>query len=1134
MKKNLKRLFILITFLVGFTGFSVKADGFKVGDSISISEAGTLTVADVTGFGDASEYSDHIYSASGSGKNYVTYCLDPGWPQPHSYEIEKIFGEETDDKAYWLGLQEIIINGRNQDNDSFKGLSGDNLYAATSIASRAYIMGVYGRDKGVQTKEDLRETMIVKSSSYISLGIEWAATIDNKVIQALTSSSCTGSGETFIKCYSNEFIKKTGHDWYDSQYILKPESSTVLSVAYELFSLGINKAYSVLNGEESSASITGTANKGSSDKTTSGNTITEYYNQTLEFKNFDKEKGKIENLTLTCDKCSANGITIGDLEVLNPQTGSYQSAAGVEVLSLFTATGNTKSGKIQLRFKVTRASDDEKCQSSDYKISYSYDDPSVEYVGALVSSKSNTEAQTFAIVQKKEGELKDELKGSISCAMSCETEIEVPVCSTNENDAIAKITGPLKIKTCIINNSDDAGNSYQFTADAGGVDNSYCKVYCKEDYAQIKLNPIVQDVKCGGYFKLKSFISGTKSCYTGGDTEDSATNGAKSIDKDKYIKDIIAVQENLVDAMNRYYEFKAKSEHKKDESTSDYSCGESCGTKTTITASWTSYQKVDFTWFEKTESGAYTYYSAPADSTSWSDSCSCDTCGSGDDTYSCCGGCDNSASSSYSSWVSMVKSELARAESDLKKYMEDYKRYIQDYNACTTGWANEFAFAQKVKYYYDENHGESGKNYTPYYDLLKNNEELTYLAKEGEEKVTYSLKINKGKTDDLYESGDWITVNNSNGTIDSGNTDEYNYNSQYGSSIFDTRNYVICSVAKGCVTDTRQISGAAFIKKEVSKEQEYITPTAFYQIAANGKVVVYGDYAVDKVQLEELTNMLPVSTSSVGGGNFKLMIEGLGEFYSEKSQYGRLIDFKQSNESRSVAKAIGVDTFNGEYICQYENNCRPKDCPTCEFVCEGDNCEWRECPSCNISCVNCIFDLGSLNILAKTITTTDVNAANRSQGYNWITTSSLEALSLLNKKATTTIAEIEEINEMVYDDKTTDGSTLGFSIKLTPAIIKTITNYNKENEDKGGYINNSLQCYDATIDGEVYKNIYCYSELIDELLDEYEDNITVLPDRINDEGRRESETQGSGYWQLWSSFSVDKTSESVIGGPAWK
>ncbi len=93
------------------------------------------------------------------------------------------------------------------------------------------------------------------------------------------------------------------------------------------------------------------------------------------------------------------------------------------------------------------------------------------------------------------------------------------------------------------------------------------------------------------------------------------------------------------------------------------------------------------------------------------------------------------------------------------------------------------------------------------------------------------------------------------------------------------------------------------LKKEVTKEQKYITPTAFYQIAANGKVIAYDNYSIDKVQLEPLVNKLPISTSSVGGGVFKLLVENLGEFYDKKDTSGRLIDYNGANEDKSVAKS---------------------------------------------------------------------------------------------------------------------------------------------------------------------------------------------------------------------------------------
>ena len=1138
MKKNLKKVLILLTILVGFIGTSVKAKNLEVGDAYTVSHKREWEINGLNR-DNFLAYLDKLYTATGgSNTNITSYCEDPNWEQVTNYRVDRILGAGNITKrvkAHDLGLVEIMKNGQNQYNNSYTTesgvtLTGDELHTATSIALRAYSLGVFGYGKSSIASAKYRNAMIAKFSSYVTKAIDWASL--NQTQMNVLTPVCANTGSSFKTCYANKYIKQEKNvTWYDSKYNISANSAAatkVLDGAYSLFKKGLDKAYDVMTDNASSATISGKANNNSADKKTVGNTIEEYYYQTIDFAEFDAEKGKIHNFALTCIDCAKNNITLGELEFYNPQIREYQAARGVDLLTAFDATGKTKSGKIELRFKVSRLKDDENCNSVNYTISYNYSDPSIEYTGAKLSSPTNTKAQRFFIIQKNEGELEDKITGTIKCALSCDTELELPVCSYDEDDAVATIDGPTKIKTCVIGNNDDAGNSYQFTSSAGGVDNAYCKVYCKEDYAEIKLNPIVQDVKCGGYFKLTSKINGTKTCYTG-----STTTTDKSIDKEQYLKDIKTVQENLVDAMNRYYEYEAKSKHTKTTSSKSNTCGSySCGTENTIEVTWKEYSNVTFTWNQTTGNGTYKYGTTAGGNDHWTDNCTCSTCGK-DPTYSCCGGCDTNATDSYNTWTSEVNTGLETAKSDLIKYMAQYKQIIQDYNACTTGWTNEFAFAQKLKYYYDENRGENNTNYTPYYDLLQDNEELQYLEKYGTEKVTSTIKICKGNTDVQYQCLS-SAVSDKDGSIDNSRIDEYNYNSSYGSDVFDNRNYVICSAESGCQTDVRQISQATFVKKEVTKEQKYITPTSFYQIAANGKVVVRGDYSLDKVQLEPLTNKLPTSTSSVGGGVFKLLVENLGEFYGEKNAYGRLIDFNKANETRSVAYAKGVDVFNGEYVCYYENTCRPKDCPNCDFVCEGDGCEWKECPSCNISCVNCIFNLDDLNVVVKTITTTDVNAANRTHGYNWITSSSLEALQLLNKKASTTISEIEEINEMIYDDKTTDGSTLGFSIKLTPEIINKITAYNKDNEKNGGYINNSLTCYDATIDGETYKNIYCYSELIDKLVDENGDNVTVLPSRVNEESRRAYDTESSGYWTLWSNYRIDKTSESVIGGPSWK
>ncbi len=1159
MKKNLKILIILLTIFIGFASTNVKARTIEEKEKFTKQASGKHSISGLSIF-DGTTFGMWKYSfVDTSSENFVGYCMDPHKDASNGYKVDRILGDTAYTKrinAFDLGILEIIKNGKNQYNDSLtftvdgssKTISGDSLYAATSIAVRAFALGVFGYGGDVESaKSSLVPYYTGVASAHITSGIQWASYNIDK-INTITDTKCTGSVEDFRKCYEKTFINSfLKNKWYKNSYNFKVSSSSsegylVMYAAQSLFMKGFDRAYEVITGDVTTATVTATANPSTTDKTTTDNTIEEYYHQTIEFAQFDAQDGKIDNFTLTCQDCAKNNITLGNLEFFNPQINDWQVVSNINVLTAFDADGKTKSGKIELRFKVTRIKDDENCKSVNYKISYRYDDPSLKYIGALLKT-SDTSKQRFFIIQKNDGNLKSEITGTIKCSASCDTELELPVCSYEEDDAVAKINGPTKIKTCIINNQDDAGNTYQFTSDVGGVDNSYCKIYCKEDYAEIKLNPIVKNVKCGGYFKLTSKINGTKTCYTGSpNTTENSTNGKNSIDKDKYLQDIIQAQKDMIYNYDMYKNYEAAASHAglvkagncatcNGNGATYYDATTPSGEAKTYTKYYYSENDIDYgngivNFKTKTDNHITMTYSGSAGR------CSYKTVGEGKNAHTVCTGCSGCKNGDLSALKSYLEGQRDYYKNQTDLAYARYQQILRDYNACTTAWTNEFAFAQKVKYYYDENRGKDNENYAPYFDLLSGKKELQYLEKYGNEKVDTKITVCTGATNDKYECLDKNKEKTFDLSIDKNSLQDYNYNSSYG-NVFISRNFSICS-SKGCSIDPRYVSQAAFVKKEVTKEQKYITPTAFYQIAANGKVIAYDNYSIDKVQLEPLVNKLPISTSSVGGGVFKLLVENLGEFYDKKDTSGRLIDYNGVNETKSVAYAVGVNAFDGEYVCYYENTCRPKDCPNCDFVCEGDGCEWKDCPSCNISCVNCIFNLDDLNIIVKTITTTDVNAANRTHGYNWITSSSMEALQLLTKKASMTISEIEEINEMIYDDKTTDGSTLGFSIKLTPEIINKITAYNKDNEDNGGYINNSLTCYDATIDGETYKNIYCYSELIDKLVTENSDNVTVLPSRVNDEARRANDTGTSGYWTLWSNYRIDKTSESVIGGPSWK
>lgn len=1024
------------------------------------------------------------YEISGNNNKMLGYCIDPHLQSTNPYKVDYILGASKDKKtnAIGLGVLEIMKYGYSRIEGAptiSTSLNNSEFYVATSIAVRAFALGVGDQGKGSATNSELKAI----ASAHVKAGIDWLNETE----------------------YKSVFSSSTKYSWYDEKYSFNFKSENngkeIERVAKELFNIGLAKAAESLKGDATTATIEKSA-------ISNKNNV---YSVTLNYKNFDASKGEIKNFKLVCANCAQNGISIGTLKV-NEENVNFNK----NYLS-------GSNGKIDLSFEATMNS--EICKKAEFKITYEFNDPSLEFVGAhLIPGTTNS--QNFYVIEKNDGGLKDEITGKIDTCKNnaCKTELQTPICSENEDDAIAVIKGPDKIKTCVLDNEDDAGNTYQFTPAAGGVSNDYCNVFCKEDYAQIKMNPIIKDVKCGGYFKLTSHIEGTKTCYTSGNKTD------KSIDKEKFEKDIKEAVAKMVDAYNIYsfYAAAANTSYTHEKSNDSHgacsggeegcptckppkedtrwSCGSVSKSVDLVSKTWT------FGYYDT--NGKYyanqTKYTTRSGETLVADYSS----GTAADCKCCsCSGSDGKEVDHKSLRDSALKT--------LNSAIKEYQRILTDYNNCTTGWTTDFLFKQKLRYYYDENHGKNGSNYTPYYDLIATDEykEKQYLTPDGNPEVKTTISVCTGNTDNYYN----CVSGNSYVSL---SEDELKH-----SGAFKSVAYTVCDTT-GCKVVNESVSQARFVKKEVEKKQDYITPTAFYQIAANGKITVNGDYTGNKVQLEALLNGLPVSTNTVGGGVFRLMIEDLGEFYDEKEGTGRLIDFNGDREENSVAYNNGANTFDGNYTCRYESPCKPKDCPNCTFECIGDSCEWKQCTgdSCEVACNGCIINLDELNIIHKTISTTNFHAANRTFGYNWITTSNLESLKLLNKKAEKTITEIEDVNEMVYD-KTGDDSELAFSIKMTPDVINTIKEYNKKHTKDGGYINDSLTCYDATIDGQTYKNIYCYSDLIDELVGEYEEVIKA-PNRLeNNESKRKSETESSGYWTLWSGYVYN---ESVLGGPSWK
>lgn len=1139
--KRIGNLLLVSSLALAFGVKSVSAQTFNDGDAHSLSRGNYITINSL----DVGSANYGIYKYTFDNGKYVGYCEDPQNFSGKNYSVSRELGATTNGKTIQnmdAGLLKILSEGYNQYNTSKTisvvtpesapnaisiTLSGDELYAATSIAVRAYTTGLFTTGaKGAKY-----QSAIDMASAHANLGAQWAALYGEYTDNA-TYGSCKGDSN----CYKN----KVDYAWLNKNAMFNysdPNSASykIIYMAQQLFKAGVMDASNKATGSLLTTTVNIDFSKKTESITKTDTSEEKYVYATLKIENLpeklsDGKDGKVELSMPTCTGCTINSFEAQD-------GGEYkQVGIGNNIALLLEAKDGVRTGEIKLRIKVTQAvQDQENCKDATLKIDFKYN-TNPQLTGATLSDKSNPNSQRFFVLDKQEGDQTGSAQTKIGCSKAaCDTEITEPLC---DGDAIATVKAPDKIKSCVINNVDDADNSYQYTS---GVDNKYCKVYCKEDYAKIQLEPVVKDIKCGSYFKLTSRIEGSKSCYTGGETDASARNGEKSIDKDQYIKDIIDAQVQMIEGLNLYRSAKAALAAEADwQYSKQTGCDRCTADSWTTTGSYVGpvvtnidYEEGLVTSQETTQTFSYGTKESVSDNTSYDSETKKYVCVSSKCT----------PGTNKTELFTLIKNAMGEGKTKMEQGFKAYEAAHTAYNACTTGWQNNFLFEQKIGYYYNENRGNDEYK-SPYYDILESaqNKDLYYLEGTGSAapKPTSKIEIWKKATDDKIETGSDYTFDLS---IENGSTGKYNYKSSYGGT-FEARKYTVCKDPEGsCEIREEQISQAAFVKKYVEKEQDYITPTAFYQIAANGKITVNSGYTGDKVQLEALFNSLPVSTKTVGGGIFKLNIEWLGEFYDKDNAVGRLMDIpgvawtdRRQGGTTFMDSPKHQNSFTGDYKCYYESPCRPDDCPNCDFVCEGEDCDWIQCPECKIDCTNCIFDLSKLNVNFRTISTTNFNSANRTYGYNWITSSSMQALQLLNKKADATIKEIEEVNESIYDPegKTSDGSSaLALSIKLTPQAIRELKNYNKKHSSDGGYINDSLTCYDAEVNGKTYKNIYCYSEVIDDLVKNYE---VTIPDgkRLDSETARAASQNQNGYWELWSDKHEFIYSESVIGGPSWK
>ena len=694
---------------------------------------------------------------------------------------------------------------------------------------------------------------------------------------------------------------------------------------------------------------------------------------------------------------------------------------------------------------------------------------------------------------------------------ACSTEISSPTCSYNQSDAHSDIKGPDNIKVCLLDNGvDDAGNTYRLTT--GGTvsaSNPYCRVYCKEDVS-IDLNPKEKEVTCGTYFSLTGETKATKTCYTTGMSGSSHT-ADYSMSEDAFKSNMARIQSEMVRALNLYKYYEAAStitqtSYRTNNTT--VGCAGMDPFRTSLPIINYKYGKTSYEQYVLRSVGNGLYTVARGANQTLSGG----TLTSSWNARDCEMGFD--ADKAYSNMVTSYSNGLSSAASRLSALIDEYNSHIAWYNECST-WSNKYDSTPKIGFTYNEYNNSTVA--TPY-----NSSAMGYLEPNGSASISSSVEICTGSINDSYKCS--VATTSSIPT--------------------KTLSFVKCSTS-GCSNVSETIYSSKYIKKTITKDQKYVTPTEYYQIEGTG-IITSIRPTNPAIGYESLVHGLPVSEKATGGGVFHMYLQNIGEFY-DKNEAGRLMDINGTNQTKSVAYKLNRSnptSFDGDYVCNYETPCTNPECPNCEFICEEGKCEWVECPTCEFLCSKdiCLFEGGKLNINPKTITSSDVTSANRKYGYNWlIEAAGIPKLELLSKKASATIAEIEKYNETIYNNveaKIGTSEGLAFSIKLTPEVTRMITSYNEEQLEYGGYANDSITCYDAKIGGVTYKNIYCFSDFIDTLIEKGAEivvpNTRVPATSRSDNNNAANNGSINSYWTLWSDYSVYADNDTVIGGPAWK
>ena len=628
---------------------------------------------------------------------------------------------------------------------------------------------------------------------------------------------------------------------------------------------------------------------------------------------------------------------------------------------------------------------------------------------------------TESAVQKFTGEI-DAGNGGEYYTKYCEnqkctekTKVEVPEYCDDDKDQNISITSPKNVQYCVLNNKDEASNTYKLSDGQIFNDNPYCAVYCKEDYKMTM--PGAQYANSGRYFELKNtVVEATRTCYA---TNPDGNSSAPAMNIQKFVNDVKTKQQAVVDAYNAYKKAEKELELSGNpDPHSSTACGQ---TEYNYSISPTGYSGAKAVCDNTTGKCTFAPDTGSTSGYAWGTWLS--------ESHPCVGPvdpktkvCPTTCSANPSTVpIPDFAGNKARAESALYAAINSLKTTITHMEQCYN-WTNNLCLNTEIEFNYEEQ---------------------------------YSSDIN-------YEQISLTPAKDANGTIVGkdatyGNTPTIS--TDYDVDIKGTLeniNYLYCNTS-GCnnsndETKADNISTLAthyyYRKIETKGKAEYANTQQFQTHYPSGSIETVADKNSLKYNYSYLGAVFPIAlNTSRGVYKWTLDYTQLGQYNDTGSiqcKNGRLDDVVKTINSGNNVKA------ELQYVCVYVVSC-----DDCDYQCVGEGClipTNPSCPECDVYCDNCIFD-GNDTYTYQAKSLNEFNPSGRVLGTNWS-----------NEKGRTTIQEIEEKGETIY----VEAEDIYI---LTANQKKAIRDYNKQT---GTYVALDLTYHDSNN----IKNAYGTSDFL--------------------------------------------------------